>query len=113
MGPDADAAAGGVAAQRLGLFLPHPRGEALYAYGRGAWEADARLHPARRLSLIDPAAELDALLTCDPRAAAGAPLFRDVSTGFPVTVQLTRDVVKAIARASGLDPANYGAHSIR
>ena len=64
-------------------------------------------------AIIDPAAELDALMQLDSLATADAPLFRNIETGEPITVQQLREVVKAVAQAAGLNPANYGAHSLR
>ena len=72
-----------------------------------------RVFVPRGASLLDPAAELEAMLALDPGAPPSAPLFRDASTGQAITVQQVRDLVKAIAHCAGLDPANYGAHSLR
>ena len=70
-----------------------------------------RVYVPRGGSLLDPAAELDALLACDP-ASSTSPLFRGAGDA-AVTVREIRDLVKEIARAAGLDPRNYGAHSLR
>jgi hypothetical protein len=71
-----------------------------------------RLHVPRGGVLLDPAAELDALLAVDP-APPSAPLFRDATTGAAISVEQIRAVVKSIAHAVGLNPANFGAHSLR
>ena len=63
--------------------------------------------------LIDVVAELDALVALDMLAAADAPLFRDTLSGKPLRVAVIRDAVKRIAAAAGLDPAFFGAHSLR
>ena len=61
---------------------------------------------------IDAVAELLALQRID-RADPHAPLFRKPRSNSPLRVSDLRDAVKAIARAVGLDPANFGAHSLR
>ena len=61
---------------------------------------------------IDAVAEIIALQIIDP-ASASDPLFRDPRSNTPIHVSALRDTVKAIARAAGLDPANFGAHSLR
>ena len=64
------------------------------------------------VAIVDPAAELEAMLRADP-ARGDAPLFRDPATGQPISVAQVRSVVKAIAYACGLAPENFGAHSLR
>ena len=61
---------------------------------------------------IDAVAELVAL-QCVDSADPHAPLFRKPSSNSPIRVSELRDAVKAIALAAGLDPANFGAHSLR
>ena len=61
---------------------------------------------------IDAVAELIALQHID-KADPHAPLFRKPRSNSPIRVSELRDAVKAIAKAAGLDPANFGAHSLR
>ena len=63
-------------------------------------------------SLIDPCLELEELIRIDP-ASPNSPLFRDPHSNRPLLVKKLRDVVKAVAAASGRDPAFFGAHSLR
>ena len=61
---------------------------------------------------IDPVAEISALKRIDP-ANPDASLFRKPFTNAPLRVSELRDAVKAVARAAGLDPSFFGAHSLR
>ena len=69
-----------------------------------------QLYPGGKL--IDPTAELQALLEIDP-ADPQAPLFRDPRYNRPLRVAVLREMVKRVAAAAGLDPAFFGAHSLR
>ena len=62
--------------------------------------------------LIDPVLELESLLLCDP-SDSSCPLFRDPHTNQPLKVSFIRDMLKRVAAAAGLDPAFFGAHSLR
>jgi hypothetical protein len=68
-------------------------------------------------SLIDPVIELWNLFERDPlregEAAADRPLFRDTATGDAFRVKDIRRVVKWLMASIGLDPARFGAHSLR
>jgi len=57
----------------------------------------------RRLFKVDPV---------DPAAAKFTPLFR-LRSGSPITIDMLRDWVKRLMQAIGLDPAHFGAHSLR
>jgi len=57
----------------------------------------------RRLFEIDPV---------DPAAAKFTPLFR-LRSGSPITVDMLRDWVKRLMQGIGLEPAHFGAHSLR
>lgn len=50
----------------------------------------------------------------DGRAAAeDTPLFRDPNTNQPISYETLHALVKEIVRCQGLDPEEYGSHSIR
>jgi hypothetical protein len=66
-------------------------------------------------SLVDPVKEVQRMLALDPvpeKERATTPLFRWESNA-AFTVEDVRRIVKLLARACGLDPAHYGAHSLR
>ena len=70
----------------------------------------------RSRAALDPAAELDCLLAIDPvfgDARESTPLWRDTSTGLAITVCELRTLVKLLMKTIGLDPTNFGAHSLR
>ena len=62
--------------------------------------------------ILDPVAEMEALLQQDP-ATADDFLFRNPVTKLPLSVAELRATVKAVAQAAGLDPRFFGAHSLR
>ena len=68
-------------------------------------------------TLLDPVEELWQLFQLDPLAegecAETTPLFRDTVTGVAVSVANVRRVVKWLMADLGLDPARFGAHSLR
>ena len=68
-------------------------------------------------TLLDPVEELWKLFQLDPlkdgECAETTPLFRDTVTGVAVSVANVRRVVKWLMADLGLDPARFGAHSLR
>ena len=68
-------------------------------------------------TLLDPVMELWKLYQLDPlkdgEDAAMTPLFRDTATGVAFSVANVRRVVKWLMAELGLDPARFGAHSLR
>ena len=64
-----------------------------------------QLYPGGKL--IDPTAELEALLKIDP-AEEMAPLFRDPRSNRPLRVAVVRETVKRVAAAAGLNPEFFG-----
>lgn len=63
-------------------------------------------------AFVDAVAELDTLLSVDV-CDSSSPLFRDPRSNTHIRVSELRDTVKRIAAAAGLDPAFFGAHSLR
>ena len=66
-------------------------------------------------SALDPAAELAALLLYDPAStdAHVTPLWRVPESGLALTTKQVRAVVQRVMAAAGLNPLNFGAHSLR
>ena len=62
--------------------------------------------------LVDATAELEALKRIDP-AGPDAPLFREPGSNRPLRVSKIRATVKRVAKAAGLNPDFFGAHSLR
>ena len=94
----------------------------------GVWYAIIRMRPAKKAgatktlplvlggggTLLDPVAALKHLFEIDPvpeEQMATTPLFRHGGAAF--TVEGVRAMVKAMMASIGLDPARFGAHSLR
>jgi len=105
-------------------FVHDAAGKLLYAVlytrnskarGKNRWQKLPVYLPAGG-RFIDPAASLERLFRIDPVAPedfATTPLFRDPSNGKAITTAQLRTFVRAWMRSIGLDPAKYGAHSLR
>ena len=97
------------------------RGVRIHQAKRTAW---AEIGPVKNATvtlvagsaILDPAAELDTLLSIDPVPAAltaSTPMWRNPLSGAAFTTRQLRALVKAIMAAAGLDPRHFGAHSLR
>ena len=64
---------------------------------------------------LDPAAELACLLLSDPSSTSAhlTALWRIPETNTPLTTAQIRSVVQRVMAAAGLNPLNFGAHSLR
>ena len=64
---------------------------------------------------LDPAAELSALLLIDPARSSAhlTALWRIPDTNVALTTKQVRAVVQRVMAAAGLNPLNFGAHSLR
>ena len=64
---------------------------------------------------LDPAAELAALLAIDPARTCAhlTALWRVPESNIALTTKQVRAVVQRVMAAAGLNPLNFGAHSLR